>query len=235
MYCNPAKGEGAWRPKTCSTLLTSREVHGKQWGWRVGHLTRFDGAPIFVLMERNHVEGKQPYFYKTVLWRRKLPPIRYKGASISVEQPPNPPIYAAPAYHPEYSIEYNWDHFLQDHWSRTKEHLPIAGGNQRVLYLCIFVAVELSHRLWQTTAVPQFYEGRFQHVLPLYVTHDNYSKRPDLVATLDADDDRQVYTVRTLLPPSWAYGQVRAISTNISGFASWIEPHPDATSTPVDQ
>jgi hypothetical protein len=194
--------------------------------WRVGHLTTAEGTPIYALFVKNRNENRQPYVLKTVKWSYNLV-VNYSvdrdapEEKIPVPSPPKEPNYKIPDYQQSYKIEYNWDHFLQEHKTRMEERLP--GISERVLYLSIFGAVELSHRLYRLYAVPQYYKGRYQYLLPLYITHDNHSGRPDLIATLDEDADRHVYFVRTLLPPEWAYPNARAIATNMAQIRSWLE------------
>ncbi|MEW6048413.1 MAG: nucleotidyl transferase AbiEii/AbiGii toxin family protein, partial [Bacillota bacterium] len=120
---------------------------------------------------------------------------------ILIDNPPRAPDYRFPEYHPEYKIEYQWAHFLEEHESRMKQYVPEI-VNPRTLYVAVFGATELSHRL-QRHAVPQYYRGRYQWLLPLYITRSDLS-RPDLVAALEEDSDRGVYVARTLLPPEAA-------------------------------
>ncbi len=195
--------------------------------WRIGTLVTDDGTPIFAYFTKNTVEGKQPWFFVSILWGRKLtiryrPPSKAEEELIPIPNLPQAPSYEPPSYHPEYMIEYNWEHFLEERRSRLKEYLPEI-ENERLLYLAIFGAVELSHRLWQRLAVPQYHRGRYQWLLPLFITHADHSRKPNFVAPLDEDPERGVYIVRTLLPPEWAYPNARAISTNVSQFQSWIE------------
>lgn len=84
--------------------------------------------------------------------------------------------------------------------------------------------MELSHRLHQDVAVPQYHHERgYQWLLPLYITHDDHSKRPDLVTTLSEDQNRQVYIARTLLTPPMAYPNARSVCISRVQISSWVE------------
>ncbi|MDR0816449.1 MAG: DUF3825 domain-containing protein [Desulfovibrio sp.] len=185
--------------------------------WRIGHLTTSDGLPIYALFEKNSMEGKQPYYLKTFVRGSKIFFSKRDGTKISVDPTPEEPNYEIPKYDNKKIIQYNWDHYLSDRETRIKEILKI--NNERITYVSIFGAAELSHRLWRQCATPQYHNGRFQWLLPLYITQANYSARPDLVATLDEDGDN--YLLRTLLPPEWAYPQARAVAVNTAQFRSW--------------
>jgi hypothetical protein len=197
--------------------------------WRVGHLVTSDGTPIYAYLVRNNLDGKQPYVLVTALWSHRLV-VKYRSEKgqieerIPVQPPPNEPRYLIPAYQPEYRIEYAWDHFLSEHFPRLRDALP--GLSQRTLYVSVFGATELAHRLHRQNAVPQYHRGRYQYLLPLYITHDNMAGKPDLVAALEEDSDRSVYVVRTLLEPEMAYANARCVATNISQFRSWVEDAP---------
>lgn len=57
------------------------------------------------------------------------------------------------------------------------------------------------------TAVPQFFEGRIQHLLPLCLQQRN---RADLALVVGRTGD--VYLARTVLPLDWAYNNARLIA-----------------------
>lgn len=202
--------------------------------WRIGHLVTNDGTPLYAFFAKNSVRGKQDYVLLSIQATHNV--VFYYRLSrngpqerIPILTPPKEPRYEIPDYQPTYRIEYDWAHFLVDHRDRLEKDLPGVRGD-RLLYLAIFGAVELAHRLHKLNAVPQYFRGRYQYLLPLYITHDHFNKRPDEIAALQEDRDRGVYRVETLLPPSYAYANARAIATNIAQFRSWIDEEP-ASST----
>jgi hypothetical protein len=141
------------------------------------------------------------------------------------ENAPPAPEYAPPPYHADYKLVYNFAHYLDDHEQRVEERFPKLTPHQR--FLCIYAALELAHKRGTQAAVPQWYcdknadEGSFQWLLPLFITSENLSAKPDLVATLAPDEEFLEYNVRTLLPPEFAYGHARAVTGRDPQFRSW--------------
>jgi len=182
---------------------------------------------MYMHFSKNNLEERQPYKLEDIIAARHLV-IRYRERGrpdfeeITVLDPPASPNYDIPEYHSNYSVEYNWDHYLHEHRSRLERklnHIP----EDRIKYLCVFGSVELAHRTGSMDAVPQFYRGRYQYVLPLYITHNDISKAPDYVMALDEDTARHVYVARTLLEPEMAYANARSVATSTAQFRSWIE------------
>ncbi len=203
--------------------------------WRIGHLVTDDGTPIYALFFENSLQERQPFKLVSILATHNLvinyrPERNGRAERIHIATPPAPPKYQIPAYQPQYRIEYNWEHYFREHRLRMEECLP--NIPERLRYLGVFGAVELAHRLHHLNAIPQFYNGNYQYLLPLYITHAHINKRPDIVAALREDRDRGVYTVPTLLLPEMAYANARAIATNIAQFRSWIDDVPAPTLPP---
>ena len=191
--------------------------------FRVGSLTTREGEPISVLGVKNRLAGKQPYFYKYTFQRSRFD-VRLDDGVHHETAPPSPK-YDMPPYRPEYKLVYNFSHYLEDHETRAAESFPSLNAHQR--FLCIFAALELAHRRGMAAAVPQWFrdkkaeEGGYQWLLPLFINSESLSSKPDLIATLDPHDEWQEYNVRTLLPPSWAYGHARAVTTRDPTFRTW--------------
>jgi len=191
--------------------------------WRVGNLTTRDNEPISVLCTRNRKEGKQPYYFVRVFNTRRIE-IQTDDAKVSVRAPDGPS-YTVPTYDPSYEMVYQFSHYLEDNRPRAEGKLPGLTDNQR--FLCIYAAAMLAHRRGSQAAVPQWYRdkhadiGGYQWLLPLHINADDLSKKPDLVATLEPDDENREYRVRTLLPAEWAYPNARAVSTRDPQFRMW--------------
>ncbi len=191
--------------------------------FRVGTLVTREGEPITVLGIKNQKSGKEPYVYKTAFTRSRFT-VRM-GNDEYPETAPPPPEYEVPPYHADYKLVYNFAHYLDDHEGRVEERFPKLTPHQR--FLCIYAALELAHKRGTQAAVPQWYcdknaeEGSYQWLLPLYITSENLSAKPDVVATLDPDEEYKEYNVRTLLPPEFAYGHARAVSGRDPQFRSW--------------
>jgi len=189
--------------------------------WRVGTLATREGEPITILAMKNRISGREPYAYTRIFTRKRFA-VRLDTEEIP-EAVPESPSYDIPPYHPDYRLTYNFNHYLEDHESRVEEKFPKLNAHQR--FLCIYAALELAHKRAQP--VPQWFcdrnaeEGAYQWLLPLHITSENISEKPDLVAILRPNDDYQEYNVPTLFPPEWAYGHARAVSGRDPQFRSW--------------
>lgn len=189
--------------------------------WRVGNLVTRDNEPISIFCARNRIEGKQPYYFVRVFNSRRCG-IRVGGQELEVPAPPSPR-YDPPEYQADYDLVYQFEHYLEDNKERAEQALPGLTEHQR--FLCVFASAHLAHK--RGAAVAQWYRdkradsGTYQWLLPLHITHDDVSGRPDLVATLDPDDAHREYRIRTVLPPSWAYPNARVLSGRDPQFRAW--------------
>ena len=189
--------------------------------WRVGNLVTRDNEPISISCLRNRIEGKQPYFFVRVYNSRRCE-IRAGTEQIEIPAPPSPR-YDIPEYQAGYDLVYQFDHYLEDNRERAEQALPGLTDHQR--FLCVFASAHLAHK--REAAVPQWYRdkragsGTYQWLLPLHISHDDISRCPDLVATLDPDDTHREYRIRTLLPPAWAYPNARVVSGRDPRFRAW--------------
>lgn len=68
------------------------------------------------------------------------------------------------------------------------------------------------------TVVPQFYNGRIQLLVPLYLTNP---ENPDLALVLSLSDDKTVYYGHTCLTTEMAYNNARLIARPDS---YWLQP-----------
>lgn len=199
------------------------KVHPEYCLFRAGALTTREGEPITILATKNRQSNKQPYVYKTVMTRQRFTVM--VGDREFPETAPPAPEYGIPSYHAGYRPVYNFSHYLDDHESRVEQKFPKLTPHQR--FLCIYSAVELAHKRGAQAAVPQWYcdknaeEGGYQWLLPLYITSENLSDKPDFVATLAPNEEYQEYNIPTLLPPEFAYGHARAVSGRDPQFRSW--------------
>ena len=82
--------------------------------------------------------------------------------------------------------------------------VPLATRNQ--LEGAINYSVRLAQRSYRV-AVPQYYRGRIQLLLPLYLRE---SGSPDLALTLEKHGEW--YRAATVLYPDWAYRHARLLS-----------------------
>jgi hypothetical protein len=189
--------------------------------WRVGNLLTPDGEPITIACTRNRNPAREPYYFVRVFDKRRFI-LQVEGKRTPLEAL-GAPIYDVPAYHADYELTYQFRHYLEDHEERATAGMPTLNDHQR--FLCIYAAANLAHK--RREGVPQYYRdkraphGNYQWLLPLYINQDDVSKRPDFVATLHPIDEHREYSIRTLLPPEWAYPNARAISARDPQFRTW--------------
>lgn len=191
--------------------------------FRAGTLVTREGEPITILGTKNPQAGKEPYVYKTIFTRDRF--VVRVGDEEFPESAPAAPEYDPPAYHADFKLVFNFAHYLDDHEQRVEVRFPKLTPHQR--FLCIYASLELAHKRGTQAAVSQWYcdrnadEGGYQWLLPLFITSENLSAKPDLIATLDPEKDYREYNVRTLLEPEYAYGHARAVSGRDPQFRSW--------------
>jgi hypothetical protein len=191
--------------------------------FRLGTLTTREGEPITMLGIRNNKAGREPYVYKTIFKRKRF--TVHVHDIEATETAPDAPRYSPPPYHPEYNLVFNFSHYLEDHEARTSERLPNINSHQR--FLCIYAALQIAHKRWESCAVPQWYcdkkaeEGDYQWLLPLNITSEDVSRKPDFVATLEPIEEYNEYNIRTMVPPEFCYGHARAISGRDPQFRNW--------------
>jgi hypothetical protein len=199
---------------------------GKYALWRAGNLTTREGEPITILALKNRRSGKQPFVYTTTFNRPRFT-VKDDDGNEHPERAPEAPEYDPPPYHDDYRLTYNFSHYLEDHEARVSERLPNLNSHQR--FLCIYAAAELAHRRSKESvvAVPQWYcdknqeVGSYQWLLPLHINDEDISSKPDFVAAVDPNDDYGEYYIRTVMPPEYAYGHARAVSSRDPQFRSW--------------
>jgi hypothetical protein len=124
-------------------------------------------------------------------------------------------------------LQFNFNHYLQDHESRMAAMLPELNPYQR--FLMVYGAIIAAHRIAAQVAVPQWFRdknaeaGGYKWLLPLRFHDPDTSEKPDFVAALDPDTESKEYLVRTILPPEWAYANARSIIANVdSKISNWV-------------
>lgn len=111
-------------------------------------------------------------------------------------------------FHPYWPIRMNLEHMLLTEENRGR--LPEAVNEMSNPGLLLRAAAEVSMRLARYTpgiAVPQWYGGRIQYLLPLFLTDDEHA---DVALTLECRDG--YYAAHTALTIQMAYGNARLLS-----------------------
>ena len=116
-------------------------------------------------------------------------------------------------------IRVNVDHILGDESNLERIPEALRGDDQSFLLHRVFEgAVSEAERRAAANymlAVPQYYNGRIQLLLPLCLTSDE----PELALAIQRENG--YYAGRTCLPLEWAYSNARLIARPE---ASWIAP-----------
>lgn len=122
-------------------------------------------------------------------------------------------------FNPKCKLIPDIDHIIQDNISRFPTHLQSAGdGEVRRQLMGAIDEVRKRVRTNYKIAVPQYYNGKIQLLLPLCLTAG--SPNPDLalvVHKLDGD----TYTARTCLTLKMAYNNARLI---VKPQSNWLKP-----------
>ena len=119
----------------------------------------------------------------------------------------------------DYEIEPNLEHFLTHNENRLPEVLQ---GNLRMAENVINGELQsLKGRIRRNykIAIPHWYEGKIQLLLPLVLTNDD--GMADLALVVDRDDSRKIYRGKTILTMDMAYVDARLITKPAD---DWLNP-----------
>ena len=118
-----------------------------------------------------------------------------------------------------YQIEPNLEHFLNQNEDRLPEVLQ---GNIRMAENVINGAIQsLRNRIRRNykIAIPHWYEGKIQLLLPLILTNDEGIA--DLALVVERNDSRKIYKGKTILSMDMAYVDARLITKPAD---DWLNP-----------
>ena len=172
---------------------------------------------IFMLFEKNKVSNaRQAWFLRGF----------FKSSAVQLQTisvlPERPRIYDDPSelvYDNRLPIRVNKDHILTDKTNVSRLPLELQNPEKKLMLHRVFEgAVKEAERRAAanyTIAVPQYYHGGIQLLLPLCLT----SEEPDLALAIKRFDT--YYSGRTCLSLNMAYNNARLI---VRPEASWIVP-----------
>lgn len=121
-------------------------------------------------------------------------------------------------YDPTRRLVPDYDHIVEDRFERFPEHIRAWGRSE--LMSRVRHAIELAERRVQRnyrTAIPQFYEGNIQLLLPLSL---ETADKVDMA--LVVSKEHRIYRANTVLPLDWAYQNARLIAPMSEG---WLRDH----------
>lgn len=126
---------------------------------------------------------------------------------------------AALIFNPKCTLIPDIDHIIKDNLDRFPPHLQAATPNE--VRRQLFGAIDEVKKKVKTNykiAIPQYYEGKIQLLLPLCLTAG--SSNPDLALVVHSLNDT-TYTARTCLTLKMAYSNARLI---VKPQSSWLKP-----------
>lgn len=174
--------------------------------------------PIYAFFSKNRIPGKSPYFFTAFLKRSDNQMLYHFHDAYPVRanyfEHPEELIF-----NPNSELIFQVDHIIKENkerFPRNFQNLP----NEEIMRRFEGAVEECKKRVWTnyTLAVPQFYEGKIQLLLPLNLTFS--SSNPDLALAVSRVSDK-TYTARTCLTLKMAYNNARLI---IKPQSSWLHP-----------
>lgn len=168
---------------------------------------------IYFYCEKNPNDGFQPWMFKSFLNDYT---IKYSGIGYDqISKLRRADYFQKPCdliFDTNLEIIPQWNHIIDDeeNYLRIPESLRQNGRDfcRQVIEGAIKGArkrIEANYK----TVVPQFYRGRLQLLLPLYLTNQEH---PDLALVLSRDDDKKLYFGHTCLTIEMAYNNARVIA-----------------------
>ncbi len=173
---------------------------------------------IFALFELNRFPAaRSPYFFKAFIKKSDIEFLTL----FSLTQPQTANYFSEPElllFNPTLELITDIDHIIQDNKYRFPAELKTATDREVKKHLIgsideISKRVKINYKL----AIPQYYGGKFQLLLPLYLIDNN---KPDLALVVEKVNDK-VYSARTCLTIGMAYNNARLI---VCPHSEWLQP-----------
>jgi len=172
---------------------------------------------IFALFGKNTMpRTHQPFYFKAFI--KKSDP-EYLSL-FSLLQPEAANYFSSPElliFSPRLELIPDVDHIIRDNKYRFPGHLKAAPDREVKKHLIgaideISKRVKINYKL----AIPQFYENKFQLLLPLYLVDET---KPDLAIVVERINDK-IYSARTCLTIGMAYNNARLI---VCPHSDWLK------------
>lgn len=174
---------------------------------------------IFALFEENKSYNKQsPWFFKAFVKESDREFLTYFSHKI----PESANYFTEPErliFNPKWNVVKDIDHIIMDSKNRFPEPLNTASDREVRKHLVgaldeIIKMVKTNYKL----AIPQYYNGKIQLLLPLYLFD---SKNADLALVVDKINDSNTYIIGTCLTTGMAYNNARLI---VQPQIEWLKP-----------
>ncbi|MBP6977542.1 MAG: DUF3825 domain-containing protein [Lentimicrobiaceae bacterium] len=122
-------------------------------------------------------------------------------------------------FNPKSDLIPDIDHIIRDNIARFPTHLQKADDSElRRQLMGSIDEIKKKVRTNYKIAVPQYYDGKIQLLLPLYFTSG--SSNPDVALVVHKLNDK-TYTARTCLTLKMAYNNARLI---VKPQSNWLKP-----------
>jgi hypothetical protein len=170
---------------------------------------------IFALFQENKMEGRQPYFFKAFLKESERPMLQFGQLPDLASYVSDPKDLV---YDFNMEIRLDLDHIINE----NRDRFPVRYQSQEDNYdLRIALDGAKQHAIRRAkrnyrTAVPQFYRGRIQLLLPICM-----GSRNSAVLALAIQRQEDVYLASTCLTLDMAYNNARLLTQPNS---DWLEP-----------
>lgn len=164
---------------------------------------------IFALFQKNRVPDRQPWYFQKFCSESDRALIQFAHLPEIATYFDDP---SELLYDPRIDLRPRYDHIIDDNQERFPEpyndlsNPDIKHQLRNVLQGAIDHAKRRIQRNYKT-AVPQFYQGRLQLLIPLCLTARS---RADLALVVEKTQNS--YTAATCLPLDWAYNNARLIA-----------------------
>ena len=174
---------------------------------------------IFAFFERNRDPKPSPYRFKVFLKKSNRDIIQHFANNLpdTANYFENPGLLL---YNPRCKIITDIDHIISDNQERFPLHLR--NVEEAELRRQLIGSIDEAKKRAQTNykiAVPQYFRGRIQLLLPLRLTQG--SQNPDLALVVDQMVNKTVYSARTCLTIKLAYNNARLI---VKPQSDWLKP-----------
>lgn len=176
---------------------------------------------IFAYFEKNRNQGKglSTFFFKGFL--RRSDPTLLSTFGVTLPEPAN--FFENPELlllNPKFEIVPDVEHIISDNKDRFPDHLKKADDAELRRQLTGAIDdVKKKVRTNYKIAIPQYYGGKIQLLLPLCLTSG--SPNPDIALVISKIPKQEMYSAKTCLTLKMAYNNARLI---VKPQSDWLKP-----------
>ena len=176
---------------------------------------------IFAYFEKNRNQGKSlsPFFFRGFLKRSS--PILLSAFGATLPEPAN--FFEKPELlllNPKFEIVPDVEHIISDNRDRFPDHLRSADDAELRRQLAGAIDdVKKKVRTNYKIAIPQYYGGKIQLLLPLCLTSG--SPNPDIALVISKVLNQEMYSAKTCLTLKMAYNNARLV---VKPQSDWLKP-----------